>query len=177
MIRDSKGKYSKRKTWLKVVIFVILLALFTYMVWATVFVGKQITAVNITPTVSADVTMEWKVSEMQKKIISDLEECESGNNSAPLIQYDNNSHGTLTGKDIPSIGVLRFKIGTIQTYEKQLYGVTMSEKDAIILALDTSKSEALASDIIFKTDGGLWNWSCATPDMGAEVTVIKELLK
>lgn len=128
------------------------------------------------PFMVAPIEMQGKsVDQLEDEVIGTLAQCESGNNKAPLIQYDNNSHGTLKGKDIPSLGILRFKIGTIQTYEKQLNNKTLSEKEAITEALDDAQAESLAKQIIFHTKGGIENWMCADATMKIRVGLLKEM--
>lgn len=121
--------------------------------------------------------MSAKIKGLQDEVIHELEKCENPAGNAALIHYDNNANGTLKGKDIPSLGILQEKIGTIQTYSSQLNGKKLTEKEAIEIGIDAEKSEAIARDIIFRSQGGLWNWSCATPEMGVKVGVIKELMK
>jgi len=63
-----------------------------------------------------------------------------------------------------SWGILMFKLPTIIFYYKTLYGQEISEKEALLIAIDDEKAKELASDIIFEVEGGVWNWSVAYND-------------
>lgn len=126
-----------------------------------------------TDTIRAEIidTTPQKLEALKQDVIDRLQACESAGKSedAGLIIFDSNNQA--------SIGQLQFQIKTVQHYEKVLHGRDISRKEAILIALDTPKARALATEIIFETQGGIWNWkNCADRhDLSAEVTIIKKL--
>lgn len=118
-----------------------------------------------------------KVEKLKDEVIEEIAKCESKNASQDLalVTYDNNSRGTLTGKHIASIGVMQFKVGTVQDFYKILHKSTLTNYEATMLALDNKKAKDFAKESIFKIQGALWHWSCATEEMGVRVTMIKSL--
>lgn len=58
-----------------------------------------------------------------------------------------------------SWGAYQFKIPTVQLYYQKLYNQNISQVDAMLVALDIIKAEALAYDIVIKEKGGIKsNW-------------------
>lgn len=118
-------------------------------------------------------TTPQKLEALKADVVSRLLACESAgkNEDAGLIVFDTNSQA--------SIGQLQFQIKTVQHYEKTLHGKDISRKDAILIALDTELARALATEIIFDVEGGIWNWkNCADKhNLAPEITVIKKLSK
>jgi len=122
--------------------------------------------------VEVDTTPE-KIKALQADVIDRLLACESAGKSedAGLIVFDTNNQA--------SIGQLQFQIKTVQQYEKQLHGRDISRKEAIMIALDTDEARALATEIIFNVDGGIYNWqNCAIKhNLVNEIAVLKKLAK
>lgn len=116
-----------------------------------------------------------RVEKLQNEVIDQIAKSENITN-IPIV-FDDNKAGTLSKKDKASIGCMQFKISTVQKYSKDLRKESLSDLQAVLLALDCDKAKALAKEVIFKVDGGLWNWSVATKEMGVKVEVIKELMK
>lgn len=119
-------------------------------------------------------TLQTKLNSMQDDLITQISTLENKTN-IPSIPDDNKSH-TLALKDKVSYGCMQFKISTIEHYYSVLKLGQITDQDAAILAIDCTQAKSLAKQIIFQTDGGLWNWSVATPDMAAKVTIIKQLI-
>lgn len=137
-----------------------------------------------TSTVSANVpdmidTSPAKMEALKADLVTRLSQCESAGHSEAygLVTFDQNKAGTLSARNTPSFGILQFKVTTVQKYAKDRDGKDISGKDAILLALDAQQAEALASYIIFQTDGGWTNWeNCMNKlDLVPEIKVIKEL--
>lgn len=63
-----------------------------------------------------------------------------------------------------SWGSWQFKLTTIIHYHEVLYGETLTEVEALLIALDEEKAKALAEAIIFGVEGGVWNWSTTIGD-------------
>ena len=120
-----------------------------------------------------DKTFDLKIDQLKNEVVDSISKLENESN-VPIV-FDDNKTGTLSKKDKASIGCMQFKISTVQKYEKDLYKVSLSDTEAVLLALDCTKAKALAKDVIFKVKGGIWNWSVATPEMGAKVEIIKQL--
>lgn len=127
-------------------------------------------------TVEVDKTPE-KVDALKNKLVDEIAQCESHNapQDKALIVYDNNSKGTLKGKNVPSIGVMQFKVGTVQHFWKQLYGESLTDYEATMIALNNEQAKKLAKDAIFGIKGALWHWTCATQDMAGRVEILREL--
>lgn len=100
-------------------------------------------------------TLSEKIEQLKEGVLNDLRACESGGakESAGLITYDSNK--------VASIGSYQFQVKTVQHYYKSLYQSDITQKEAVLIALDDVKARELAGDIIFKADG-LKNWlNCA----------------
>lgn len=126
-----------------------------------------------------------KIEELKADVVKRLTDCENGNfteDDAPVI-WDNNSGNTLTGKNIPSYGELQWKTGTIIDEIKARDSITLTSKEAKLLAFDTPKAQELAIFTIFVHGGkGIEHWyNCSNnpkyfPHGGkAEVEWIKRL--
>lgn len=124
-------------------------------------------------------TLDEKIDKMKNQVIEQIAKLETHNAKTEdgLIVFDDNSRGTLSRKDKVSIGCMQFKVGTVQHYTKILDKKDISNYEATLIALDCEKAKALAKRVIFEVQGGLWNWSVATEEMGNMVTIIKELSK
>lgn len=119
-----------------------------------------------------------KINELKGKLVSDLKQCESGGVSedTALITFD--PHPTKKNVQIASLGNYQFKVSTIQFYYNKFYSQDLTNKEAVLIALDDEKAGKLASDIIFR-DGSLGNWYNCSKKMGLEnqLKIIRELEK
>lgn len=115
------------------------------------------------------------VLQLQHEVISKLQRDESGGeDSGGDVFYTNDPRSALRGEcgrvgglrniECDSWGVMQFKIPTVIYYYQILYGEELNQKQALQLALDDDRARALATDIIFKVEGGVWNWSAANND-------------
>ncbi len=120
-------------------------------------------------------TLSVKVDKMKTDVVDTISQLENKTN-IPIV-IDDNKSGSLPRKDKVSIGCMQFKIGTIEHYYQVLKKGSISDTEAIMLALDCLRSKDLAQEIIFTTQGGIWNWSTATKEMGTKVEIIKSLTK
>lgn len=93
-------------------------------------------------------TLGLKVDQLKGELLDQLKTCESGNGA--VITFDSNSKA--------SIGSYQFQIATVQHYKKLLDGETLTNKEAVYLALDDESARQLASQIIFQSKDGLDNW-------------------
>ena len=119
-----------------------------------------------------------KIAELKSSVIDRLLACESAGHGEDeaIILYDNNKAGSLKGKNVFSLGQLQFKVSTVQKYVKDRTGHGITQKEAVLLALDTEAARDLAEWIIFETQGGIFNWlNCSNKHgLEAEVTIIKK---
>ena len=127
--------------------------------------------VSYVAPVYAGVNMEGKVEAMKEDILNRLMACESAGHSedAGIIVFDSNKE--------PSVGQLQFQRDTVRHFYKVLYDQEITRKDAVMIALDTAKARQLASDIIWKVDGGVYEWANCARKTGIvpEITTIKKL--
>jgi hypothetical protein len=112
-----------------------------------------------------------KISELKGILMLDLKKCESGNHTEDdgLIVFDSNR--------VPSIGNYQFQINTVKLYYKKFFEQEITNKQAILIALDDNKAGELAAKIIFETEGGLSNWANCNKKAGLsqQLQVIKTI--
>ena len=79
---------------------------------------------------------------------------------------------------VASLGVLQFKVSTVQFYYNKFYGKTITNKEAVLIALDDAKASELASEVVFR-DGALNNWfNCSKAhNLQSKLDIINSLLK
>jgi hypothetical protein len=127
----------------------------------TEYVKEEVMVDNLTP----------KIAELKTKVVDDIQKCESKGykENDGIIIFDSNSEA--------SIGTMQFQRKTVIHYYKTLYGKTITPKEAILIALDDEKAEALAHDIIFKDSKGVGNWyNCSKKiDAQGRISTIKAL--
>ena len=161
--RDEKGRF-KNKFWkifpyLSIIVLILLVAYFSQ------------TKVEYVDRVQEKVVTVDNVSEIIAKekanILDLLEQCES-KGDANAINWEDFGQGC----NRASFGAYMFKVGTIRHFIKRL-----TEFQAIELASDRNRSRELASQIIFKTKDGIWNWkNCMIKNNLLEkVNFVKEL--
>lgn len=80
-------------------------------------------------------------------------------------------------KDCLSYGPRQIKIGTIQHYWTQLYGVEISEKEARTVAEGQQSSHDFFMDCSIKIEGCVWNWTAAQKERGKVEILIKIIRK
>jgi len=78
--------------------------------------------------------------------------------------------------DCISWGPMQIKIGTVQHYWPQLYGVEITERDALEVALDLKKSQQFFVDCSVKLKGCAWNWTAAMNNK-AQVQLYIDLIR
>lgn len=127
-----------------------------------------------------------RIDKLKDEVINKLKDCErnGGKESDGLVTYDPlQSNPSATPKrNIPSFGLLQFKKDTVIHYYKMKTGVTLTPKEAVILALDDVKSSELAKYVAFETKGKIGgDWILCnqkyTPSLDAQIDMIKNLEK
>lgn len=112
-----------------------------------------------------------KIRNIKQDVIQQLKQCETSlmtEDDAPII-FDTNKKA--------SIGLFQFQITTVIMYYKKFYGRELTKKEAVILALDESRSSELVEHILFETEKGYENWlNCSRKnDLVGQIKVIKRL--
>lgn len=171
-------KYKVRCFFHKLLQMTVLTTILGVVVTTAFVVGRSSKADVAMAQITGD-TFESKVESLKDGVVDEIAKCESRNASqdTALVTYDNNSRGTLKGKNLASIGVMQFKVSTVQAFWKQLHKEDLSNYEATLLALDNHKAKDLAKDAIFNIQGAVWNWTCATKTIGEKVAIIKSLEK
>lgn len=112
---------------------------------------------------------EAMIADLKVKILATLKNGESRGYNVAVgeLFYVNDSQKARTAicaqklirrpLDCDSWGRYQFKVPTVQFYSKKLYGKEVSQIDAMLIALDEQKAEALAYDIIIKVEGSIKN--------------------
>lgn len=120
-----------------------------------------------------DNSLNKKIEELKLDVVGKIKACESAGHKEDdgIIIFDTNNKA--------SIGSLQFQKATVIYYYKSLYQKDITAKDAVLIALDDTKAEALAYDVIFETAGnkGLANWlNCANKyNLREQVNIINKL--
>lgn len=163
--RDSEGKFTSYKSvmfkWFGIPAIVILVGIIGGKWYQTTH------PIVITKTVQVDVSpamFAQKIDSLEKSVVAQVEQCESGgiDDSFGLITYDPKIGGKNDDAAF-SIGKLQFKKKTVIYYYKTLYNKTITGKEAVIIALDASSSEALAKDVMFQSSNLATDWAnCST---------------
>jgi hypothetical protein len=125
------------------------------------------------------ITEPSKIEELKDDVVDGIKRCESAGKHEDdgIVTFDPDRTGKKA--NIPSYGVLQFKVPTVIAYERKLHGITLTPKQAILLALDEDKATALAKEILFTEDGATGNWyNCSRKtDAAATIKIIKKLEK
>ncbi len=168
-------KYRAAKFFRKIVITSAALAILalTYFI-GTKGAGHEIVAVVAQPAY-AEETMEGKVDALKEKLLDEMVNCE--NPTHVLVNPDDNKAGTLPLKDKVSIGDLQFKLSTIQHFHKTLTGTTLTDREALMLGLDSQKARELALNAWINIKGSINQWTCASQSMKEKIEVIRFLTK
>ncbi len=156
--RDRKGRFARakfkiRRFFVQLFFWIIIISIpyGTYQIGAYVNDLKHVEA-----EVIAQDTLATKIDQLKENVLDQVKKGESMNlkEKDALITFDPSKN---SNKDIASIGLFQFKIGTVIGYYKQLYGKTITPLEAVQIALDEQQARQLAKDIIFKDDG-IGNW-------------------
>jgi len=95
--------------------------------------------------------LDRKIAELKAEVLDTLAKCESGGNASVAIVFDSN--------EIASIGTFQWQPHSFQYYYEKKNGINLTEREAIIKALDDTEARALASYVVFETEkGGSKDW-------------------
>lgn len=181
--RDSEGKYTSYKSvmfkWFGVPALFVIVGVGS----AAYYYHKHPIKTPLLPPIVTDVSGEMfsqKIDTLEKSLVKQVEVCESGgySNSDALVTYDpkDSDRATDAGKIVVdkgqmSYGQLQFKVHTVIYYYKTLYSKTITNKDAILIALDATSSEALAKDIMFTSPNMSNDWAKCSNKLNLNVMI------
>jgi multidrug efflux pump subunit AcrA (membrane-fusion protein) len=180
--RDNRGRFARSKKFGKILVWIIILGAIIvgsaklYQTMYPKMIYKEI-EVDV-----SDKMFAQKIDSLEKSVVKQVESCESVGfkESDALVTYDPtntqravDSNNVIVDKGQMSYGVLQFKTKTVQYYYKSLYGKTLTNLDAILVALNASSSEALAQDIMFTSPKmGLTDWTNCSNRLNLEVLIV-----
>lgn len=181
-VRDSKGRfYSIINNIKKLFRFSVRLGFVVLTLFSVYKLGQYYTPSEVIyQRVEADVqdTLKGKITTLKYEVVDAIQKCESQNNKDLIYTFDPDPRQP--NKQIASFGQFQYKLKTIVDYQKMLYGVEITERQALDIALDEGKARDLTLDIVFKDNGkGVLNWfNCSKKhDLKTKVELIKELEK
>ncbi len=190
--RKSNGQFkAKHKGFVK---FLVLIIVFL----TTLFIGLQIVTSKVEMETieieqAQDVSMERfekHIEKLKNDVVAQLKKDESGgiNIGDGDIFYTHDPQrakrpickkiGGLRDIMCDSWGNFQYKITTVQYYYQKLYDKSITQKEALLIALDDKKAEELTKDIVFKHVGGVWEWTSAQNKKdwyNMRITFIREL--
>jgi hypothetical protein len=175
MLRDFKGRFA-RQSRAKKVLLVLAIAFWSIPLigqftgdfqWIADVVAPEVRAVNSFAGVAeaAEVTPST-LEAMKGDVLDRLGQCE--NPKQKPIVFDTNG--------IASVGQYQWQPHSFQYYWQKMTGEKLSEKNAVIYALDDAKARELASWVIFETEKGSgadWVNCTAWHDLDTLVEFIK----
>lgn len=153
----------------------------------SMWLGSNYKANTVYAEIPVDVSeeiLQGKISDLKDEVANTLMACESGSatEDTGLVTFDplqSNPNKTAT-RNIPSFGQFQFKIDTVIGYYEILYSKKLTQKEAILLALDTNRAKELATRIMFETKskaGKDWINCNKKHNLDARIDLIKELEK
>lgn len=142
------------------------------------YVSEQVVIDNLGP----------KIEQLKWKVIADIKSGESNNakEQDAIITYDPpvDTSNLRCKKDILSFGNYQYKVCTVISYYKVLYGKKITQKEAILIALDDKLAGQLTYDIVFNSPKGdkaedHWYNTARSPkyNIKGQLLAIKELQK
>jgi hypothetical protein len=190
MSRDYKGRFAVEMTRTRklcLIGFAFLGILVAYGMIGEAYVDgylkKELTAVAAPRVEAAEIDrLDQKIQALKDEVLDELANCESPGdteNTLPVIE-DNNASGTLPRGEVVSMGMYRYKVGTVIGYELMRTGEELTPIEAVEFAVNHAKARELTSYVIFDTpegDKGIMNWrTCAVKHgLQSKVDVIKSL--
>lgn len=173
--RKSNGQFksaAKRWTWRILVVFFLALLIQPLLPSRTVeFIMP--TAGSVIREANAEEPTPEIVERMKQDIIAKLRHAETNGHEIAdgELFYTNDPSGKMReaclrigGKrpiDCDSFGPLQMKIPTIQGWHKELYDKTLTDMEALAIAVDFAKASQLAIDAIVNIPGSIYAWTGA----------------
>lgn len=144
-----------------------------YLIFIT---GKSLGNETIINKVEAKDTLSGKIEELKNEVVETIRVCESQNNKDLIYTFDPDPRQP--SKQQASFGQYQYKLKTIVDYKKILHNETITERQALDIALDENKARELTNDIVFQDTGkGVGNWyNCSNKhNLKQKVAIIKQL--
>lgn len=98
--------------------------------------------------------LEAKIEALQGELLDALQKCESGGKDNLAIVFDTNG--------VASVGVFQWQPHSFRHYWEKMTGEKITEREAIIKALDNETARKLAAYTIFENDHELKPWHNCT---------------
>jgi hypothetical protein len=179
-IRDNAGKFSsfkiKARIFLRKVLRVSLIGLAIYVAFiAGRYIQPSESIINVIQAESRD-TLASKIEELKNEVVETIRQCESQGKKDLIYTFDPDPRQP--NKSQASFGQFQYKLKTIVDYTKILKGETITERQALDIALDENKARELTKDIIFKDTGKAYNnwYNCSKKhNIATKVGIIKSL--
>lgn len=110
-----------------------------------------------------------RIERAKDRVVDDLAKCETLNVKNPddFVKQDGHQTKKLQDKDIPSYGAWQYKISTVQTYYKKLYGEDLSNLEAITVAMTHDRAHELTKRILFEENAAS-NWYNCNNKLGLD---------
>jgi hypothetical protein len=174
--RNIKGQYQNKGlkwVWLVIAIALISVPVGTILMdtYGVPKAEAQTVPVESLPNLVLGNPIADKITELQKKVVSDVTDCESKGTDEPdgTIILDTNHE--------MSIGRAQWQIKSVQHYVKQFEGRDISKVEAIKIAIDGNAATELARKVMFSEKDGIHNWSICGKKVnaGARIDAINSL--
>lgn len=143
--------------------------------------GKSGTQIIYANSDKSEEMFSQKIEGLKNDVINELKACESSGATEDdgLVVYDPlvSNPSSTAKRNIPSFGEFQFKKDTVIHYFKMKTGKTLTQKEAILLALDTDRASELAKFIGFETKSKLssdWRNCSIKYNLDSKVDLIKK---
>jgi hypothetical protein len=154
--RNTQGEFTRKhkplsKTAKRILLTIMFVCFSTALggSWAESegFFNNSLLVVNVAEAGELVVTGDSAatIDEMKADVLDRLARCENPNQK-PIV-FDTNG--------VASVGQYQWQPHSFQHYWMKMTGEKLSEKDAVVYALDDAKARELAAFVIFETDNGV----------------------
>ena len=145
------------------------------MLYGAFFTGRVTTSpIFVNAEDKSGIMFQSKIDSLKKETVDLIMKCESAGYSEDdgIVIFDTNAKG--------SFGQFQFQKSTVIHFYKTLYGKDITGKEAVLIAMDTTKARELATKIMFETKnkaGKDWVNCERKFNVDAKIDVIKQLEK
>ena len=193
--RTSNGRYATNRGAKRLLAIIALItgAWLAYGAYLDMSVTTTYVAEAIKPVAKAmraPDRLDKAIEKMKRDVVLRIRDAESSgynpkegdlfytHDSAKSLRAECTKTGGKRNLECESWGIMQMKIPTIQLWHKQLGKGEITEKDAMLLALDGEKAVAFAEEVIFGIKGSVWAWTTATADrtwFDYQINLIRDL--
>ena len=152
IVRDTKGRFAElpwkrweRNTIIGIMVFGTLVIGGGLLTNDYAFVERWFVPLEYVAVAEAAELTPDKIEEMKSDVLNRLAKCE--NEAHKPIVFDSNGKA--------SVGDFQWQISSVQHYVQKRDGIKITEKDAVLLALDEVEARNLAAWVIFETENGV----------------------